>query len=106
MISKTVPTYAVRIFSSGPIEVAKQALRLRCLQKGLCVTIEPTTFIYTGGEEQGFVVGLVNYPRFPSTNEALWNTAREVALLLLEACAQHSVLLQAPDITEWVTKRE
>lgn len=69
---KTEKTYWVRLYLSGPIESAKQLLRKECGQKGLCVTVEPTSYIYTGGEESGYVVGLIQYPRFPAPeSEAL-----------------------------------
>ena len=105
MLTKTEPTYWVRIYMSGPIEVAKQAIRAECLREGLCVTIDPTLFIYTGGEEAGFVVGLVNYPRFPSEPEKLWDRASDLATKLLESTYQHSVLVVSPDKTTWITKR-
>ena len=101
-----LPTYWARLYLSGPIEVAKQAIRAECLREGLCVTINPTTFIYTGGEELGFVVGLVNYPRFPTTPGALEARARALMLILLDATCQQSALLVTPSVTEWVTKRE
>jgi hypothetical protein len=102
----TEPTYVIRLYLSGPIEAAKQALRAECLREGLCVTIEPTHFIYTGGEEQGFVVGLVNYPRFPTTPDRLRGRARDLMRVLLEATHQHSALMVTPEISEWITKRE
>lgn len=102
---KTEPTYTVRLYLSGPIEIAKQVCRAECLREGLCVTVAPTLFIYTGGEEAGYVVGLVNYPRFPSTPEALRARARDLAFKLLEATAQLSALIVAPDATVWVTRR-
>lgn len=74
---KTSETYRVSIFMSGPIEAAKQVLRSMCLRVGLCVTIDPTLFIYTGGEEAGYVVGLLNYPRFPATPAEIDARARE-----------------------------
>lgn len=105
MRTETVQTYTIRLYLSGPIEIAKQALRSECLREGLCVTVEPTIFIYTGGEEAGYVVGLVNYPRFPTTPELLTSRAREVMHLLLEATHQHSALMVTPMVSEWVTKR-
>jgi hypothetical protein len=98
-------TYTVRLYLSGPIEVAKQAIRAECLREGLCVTIEPTTFIYTGGEEAGYVVGLLNYPRFPSEPGALVERAEALMELLLEATHQHSALMVTPERTKWITKR-
>ena len=71
MNTKDTPTHRIEIYASGPIEVAKQVCRETCLSEGLCVTIEPTHFIYTGGEETGFKIGLINYPRFPTSKELL-----------------------------------
>ena len=105
MHKANAPTFTVRIYMSGPIEIAKQALREECLREGLCVTIEPTVFVYTGGEESGFVVGLLNYPRFPSSDESITERARQVLHILLEATHQHSALLVTPEITEWFTRR-
>lgn len=91
---------------SGPIDVAKQALRAECLPGGLCVTIEPTLFIYAGGEESGFVVGLVNYPRFPSTPEAIARQAGQLIDALLRATHQHSAMLMTAETTRWVSVRK
>lgn len=106
MQQKTVETYWVRIYLSGPIEVAKQTIREECLNVGLCVTIEPTVFIFTGGEESGYVIGLVNYPRFPMENKDLLLLARRLMSKVLNSTFQHSAMLMTPEITEWVSKRE
>lgn len=99
-------TWWVKLYLSGPIEVAKQALRQECLREGLCVTIEPTLFIYTGGEEVGYVVGLVNYPRFPCDHGELNERAEQIAMLLLDATHQHSAMIMDPQETRWITKRQ
>ncbi len=103
---ESASTFWVRIYMSGPIDVAKQTVRADCLREGLCVTIEPTTFIYTGGEETGYVVGLLNYPRLPLTPDVLISRARQLMMKLLANTYQQSALLMTPDITEWVTIRE
>lgn len=103
--AQTVPTAQARLYLSGPIEVAKQIIRADCLREGLCVTIEPTTFIYTGGEEAGYVVGLLNYPRFPSCQAIITSRARDLMHKLLDGTHQHSALMVTPTETEWVTKR-
>jgi len=105
MKTSTSDTIVIRLYLSGPIDVAKQLLRAECLREGLCVTIEPTLFIYTGGEEFGYVVGLLNYPRFPCTFETLHKRAKKIAKLLLDATFQHSVLIVSPTKSEWITKR-
>ena len=106
MIRKTEPTHWARIYMSGPIEIAKQTLRSECLAIGLCVTIEPTTFIYTGGEEIGFVVGLVNYPRFPKGKDEIDTTAQHLMDILLRDTCQHSAMLMTPEWSYWVSNRE
>jgi len=95
-----------RIYIAGPIDVAKQVIRQDCLRQGLCVTIEPTTYIYSGGEEEGYVVGLNNYPRFPMTEHEIEERAKDLAMKLLEGTFQHSVMLQFEGHTIWYTKRE
>ena len=102
----TTNTYTIKLCLAGPIEVAKQVIREYCLKVGLCVTITPTTYIYTGGEETGYDVGFVNYPRFPADYEKLEDTARELMHLLLDATFQHSALMITPKQTEWISKRE
>lgn len=100
-----VPTFTVRIYLSGPLAVAEQVCREYCLI-GLCVTVEPTRFIYTGGEETGVVVGLVNYPRFPSTPDAITEKAYVLAEKLVIAMHQHSALVVGPKETLWMTLRD
>lgn len=106
-ISKKVDTYTVTIYMAGSIEKAKELLRQRCYppNPGLCVTIKPCSYIYSGGEEEGFEIGLVNYPRFPMTPDELWLDACVIAEKLIVGLFQWSALLVAPDKTEWITNR-
>jgi hypothetical protein len=106
MNTKTEKTYWVRIYLSGSMATIEQTCRKDSLKEGLCITVEPTKFIYTGGEESGAVVGLINYPRFPTTPDTIWARSVNLALRLLNATYQHSVLVMSPEITEWITKRE
>lgn len=101
----TETTYWIRLYLSGPIDVAKQLIRQECMREGLCVTVEPTTFIYTGGEEAGYTIGLLNYPRFPSRPEQLEERAEELMRLLLDGTHQHSALMQTPTRSVWISKR-
>jgi hypothetical protein len=101
-----VDTWWARIYLSGPMDVAKQVIRKDCLREGLCVTIEPSAFIYTGGEETGYVVGLIHYPRFPTEREQITSRARNLAELLLNETHQRSALVMTPERTEWITREE
>jgi hypothetical protein len=96
------PTYWVKIYLSGPIEVAKQFLRGECASIGLCVTIEPTTYIYTGGEESGYVVGLIQYPRFPATEASILERAELITSRLLELTHQASCTIMTPAETRYI----
>ena len=104
--SKSCPAFSVKIWLAGDI----QSARLFCAQYltniGLCVTIIPAVYSYTGGEEEGFVIGLVNYPRFPSDPTSI----QEKAISLGEGLARHlgqgSFLVEMPDEMIWFTRRE
>jgi len=62
-----------------------------CDEVSLCVTVTPTNFIYTNGREAGAIVGLINYPRFPTISTAMHSTAIELADILLHEMGQYRV---------------
>ena len=101
-----VITYWNKIYLSGPIDIIEQECRKYALEVGLCVTVDQTKFIYTGGEEFGACVGLINYPRFPSTRVALDEKAHDLAMRILKATAQNSVLIMNPESTRWFSIRK
>lgn len=100
-----VPTIRFDIFMAGDILQAKQVCREYCFAVGLCVTVEAVDYIYTGGEEAGFRVGLINYPRFPSTLNELRQRASELADLLMKKLCQHSYSIVGTSETEWFSRR-
>lgn len=99
-----VKTYTAIIFIAGDYLQAKQVCREFC-RRGLCVTIEPTCYIYTGGEESGVRVGLINYPRFPSDEATIIKTALELAELLRQKLCQQSYSIVTPTKTIWESSR-
>lgn len=105
MIRKTTPAFYANIYMAGDIAEAKRICAKRCLD-GLCVTVTETEFIYTGGREVGFVVGLVNYPKFPAEPSEILLTAEALALDLIDGLFQHSALIQTPTDAVWMTRRE
>jgi hypothetical protein len=92
-------TYWLKIYQSGSIETAKEVIRREAFPGGLCVTIEPTDYIYLGGEEAGFVIGLVNYPRFPEEPEKIFERAKSLALKILDETWQISTMIMTPTET-------
>src|SRR3972149_477941 len=95
----SVATFTVTIHMAGDIATAKAFLRNDCYQRGLCVTVAPETFIYSGGEEEGFSIGFVNYPRFPASPEVIRARALEIAEKLIVSCCQKTALIVDPEQT-------
>jgi len=75
-----------------------------CLD-GLCVTVEPVQYIYTRGEESGVRVGLINYPRFASDPQEIFEHALKLARLLRDRLFQWSFTIVATDKTVFESLR-
>lgn len=105
MIRQETTTYTAAIYVAGRQAEAERICREFVL-RGLCVTVEPVEFIYTGGQERGVRVGLINYPRFPADPSAIFATAEELAEALIEGLHQHSASIVASDNTVWLSRRE
>lgn len=100
-----VKTYTATIYIAGDLHEAKTCIRRFCMS-GLCVTVTPTTFVYTAGAEEGVAVGLINYPRFPKTNEEIWEKAISLGMNLMDTLCQRSFCVVTPDKTHWFSKEE
>jgi len=103
-LTASCPTEEVSVYMAGDVEHAKQVIRRFCKDEPSCVTVTPTAYIYTGGEEAGFVVAFRNYPRFPSARGSLEVKARELAEMLREALGQKSYMIVAESGTTWSTE--
>lgn len=105
---REVPTYQATI-SLGfreqytdkhhSIEEVTEVCQEYCNRIGLCVTVTPTHFIYTDGREKGCLIGLINYPRFPSTPNEIYNKAFDLACILREKFNQLKVSIICTDKT-------
>lgn len=73
------------------LETAYGILRGYCDKVGLCVSVVPNKYIYTNGEEDGFVVTLINYPRFPSKRAEINEHAYKLAEKLMIGLQQFRV---------------
>ncbi|MDP2672885.1 MAG: hypothetical protein Q8O84_03680 [Nanoarchaeota archaeon] len=63
-------------------------------ETSFCVTITPTTFIYKNGRENGAIIGLINYPRFPKTKKEIKQRAEEIANLCKDKYKQKRVSIE------------
>ena len=104
---KTVvePSFTATVYVAGDYQKARDSLRRQCMEEGLCVTLTPTTFVYTAGVEDGVAVGLVNYPRIPKSPDAILARALAVADFLMVDLYQWSALVVTPTETVWRTRR-
>jgi hypothetical protein len=66
---------------------------------GWCVTITPTEYYYTDGNEPGVIIGVINYPRFPKTIEILKTQTLELATILRTLLYQKRVSVIFPQET-------
>ena len=99
------PSYPVSIFIAGSAMEAETICHDYCDSVGFCVTVTETVYCYTGGEEAGVIVGLINYPRFPSKPAEIWAHAEALGLKLLVGLKQQSFTIQSPDRTKWFSAR-
>lgn len=102
----SVDTFWVKLYIAGDRRQIEQTIREFCFVESLCVTVEDTKFIYKGGEEVGVVIGLLNYPRFPCSNDDLRRKAELLGMALMNATYQESYLIMSSDTTQWFTRRQ
>jgi len=86
-------SYSVKIYIAGAMNIIEQACREHVV-KGLCVNIKPNKYIYTYGEETGAEIELINYPKYPKSNEEIWVEAVCLGNKLMSAlfCGSFTVM--------------
>lgn len=99
------PTFTAEIYIAGNMQDIERGCAEYC-KTGMCVSIEAVKFVYTGGREDGAVVRLVNYPRFPANTTEIREKAIALAKQLIERCCQTSALVIDHTCTYWLTTRE
>jgi hypothetical protein len=104
--SKTAPSFNVDIHMAGDINAASLLIQKYAIEVGMCITLSPQSFIYTGGREEGFRIGFINYPRFPSKPDEITAKAFALASMLMFELGQHSYSIVTPVETTWVSRRE
>ena len=82
-----------------PIQKIEDYIQFHCDKIGECVTITPTRFIYTKGNENGVVIGYINYPRFPKDKQVIEDNAVALAKELMMLANQCRVTVTTPENT-------
>lgn len=99
------PSFKVSVYIAGDFSVARQLCREWTYAEGACVTVTPTSYVYTGGMEDGVEVGFINYPRFPASSAEILDKAERLGLFLMEGLFQSSFTIQTPIETFWYSRR-
>jgi len=102
----TAPSLVFEIYMAGDINDAKRFLTKLAAEQGACWSVDPTEFIYSGGRELGFVVRIINYPRFPESVDKLQKSAITLATDLMLSLGQGSCSIVGPKDTIWLNRRK
>ena len=81
------------------LDEVKQICQQYCNKVGLGLTITSTNFIYVDGQEEGCIIGLINYPRFPRTENEIFGHAEELAKIFIDKFKQERISIVCSDKT-------
>ena len=98
-------SFPVSIFIAGDYNKAVICAREYCDTASYCVTVTQTRYVYRGGEEDGVIIGLINYPRFSKSKEMIMAHATALGNTLLTVLGQQSFSIQTPGETVWYSYR-
>ena len=104
-VEKREPTTVIDIHICGDGYSLNKALSDYC-KIGFCISVIPCGYIYTEGAESGWLVRIINYPRFPKSRNDLKIEAINLADLLLFELGQESCSVICPDETIYIQVKE
>lgn len=93
-------------FIEHTLEECESLCQKYCTNIGLCVTVTPTKYIYTQGNEYGAIIGFIQYPRFPLEEEGIKKRALELGEILMMHLGQLRVTINFPDSVEMLTNHD
>lgn len=102
--ARSQPSKSVSVYMAGDVAHAKQVVRKFCREMPSCVTVVEAAYIYTGGEEAGFVVTFRAYPRFPESAGLLATKASFLADRLRQELGQRSYMIDDGVTTSWFSE--
>lgn len=91
----TAKSFFATIHIAGSITSAKNLCR-HWAMRGACVQIEPCSYVYTGGTEEGMTVRIMQYPRFQRPEQEIMEMAEELGKYLAQELCQISFSIETP----------
>jgi hypothetical protein len=85
---------------------AQEILQKYCNEISYCVTLKQIEFIYKNGNEIGFEIGLINYPRFPATSEEITQKSLDLAKIFRKEFNQYKVSVVCSDKTYMIEEND
>ena len=80
-------------------DYAERVVKAYVQNKPMCVSFTKTKYIYENGEENGVIIGIINYPRFPLDADDIRSNALFLANHLKEKFCQIRVTVMFPNET-------
>lgn len=104
--AETEDGWEALVYVGGDVGAGEMVCREICFPKGLCVTVMPCKYIFAGGTENGMRVGLIQYPKFPKSRDAILLQAINVGIKIAEANYQWSFSVVTPEQNIWFSRRK
>ena len=93
------------IYIAGNSDLAKHYCSEYCLS-GLCVSVFDCEYVYTGGQEKGVKVTMINYARFPTDQEDITEKAKDLGEFLCRKLHQSSFSVMSPCGSFFLSRRD
>lgn len=98
--------WTVTLYMGGSVNAVKDLLARRAAEHGVCWSVEPTEFIYSGGRELGVVVRQIAYARFPSSLVSAMADMLALGEWLMRETGQGSFSVVGPAESVFVSRRK
>lgn len=105
-VLKAESSYPASLFIAGDYDQAVKSAREYCDEISWCFTVTKTMYVYKGGQEEGVIIGLINYPRFPNSPSTIDSHAMALGLKLIKDLNQQSFSIQNSYHTCYVSFRQ
>ena len=92
---KTSKSFFAAVHLAGSYSQAETLCR-QWVMRGACVQLLPCSYIYTGGEEDGVVARIMQYPRLERPEQEILDMAIELGGYLAQEMCQVSFSIETP----------